>query len=84
MAVLSDNDRFALWADYMRDAAVGALAALTKAELRAAVDALDVFLNDNAATINNTIPQPARGALTSAQKALLLQYVVAKRYLSGA
>lgn len=84
MAVLADQDRFDLWADYMRDAAVDAMGAVTKADLRAAVNALDVFLNDNAAAINSAIPQPARAQLTSAQKALLLMYVVSKRYLKGA
>jgi hypothetical protein len=83
MAVLVDQDRFDVWADYMRDRAVGAMAALTKPELRAAVNAIDVWLNDNAATLNSAIPQPARGALTQAQKALLLNFVIAKRYVKG-
>ena len=63
----------------MRDR-LGTLAPLAKADLRAAVDAVDDFLDANAATINAAIPQPARGALTTKQKALLLMYVVAKRY----
>lgn len=84
MAVLPDADRAALWADFMRDrsAARDALG-LTKADLRAAVNALDDFLHNNAAAVNSAIPLPARTALTTAQKALLLQYVVSKRYLSG-
>ncbi len=84
MAVLSDNDRAALWAEYMSDARLGALGSVTKADLRAAVNAIDAFLNDNAAAINTAIPQPARAQLTSAQKALLLMFVIQRRYLTGA
>jgi hypothetical protein len=83
MAVLSDNDRAALWADFMRNFPAGESCGITKAELRAAVNGLDDYINTNAGAINSAIPQPARGALTTAQKARLLQYVVAKRYLSG-
>ncbi len=79
MAVLSESQRFEAWANLMRDR-LGTLAPLAKADLRAAVDAVDDFLDANAATINAAIPQPARGALTTKQKALLLMYVVAKRY----
>lgn len=85
MAVLSDGDRSATWAELMQEwsnarEAVG----ITKTDLRAAVDAIDTWLNDNAASANAAIPQPARGALTTAQKARLLMFVVRRRYLSGA
>ena len=83
MAVLSDPDRFDVWADYMRDARTGVHAALTKADIRAAVNALDDFFNTNAATINNALPATAKAQLTQTQKALLLMYVISKRYLSG-
>lgn len=80
MTVLSEQDRIAAWTEFMRDANTGTFGALSKADLRAAVNALDAFLDTNAATINAAIPQPARGALTTRQKALLLMYVVARRY----
>lgn len=84
MAVLADGDRAALWAEFMQLASNNRDALpLTKADLRAAVNGLDDFLNTNAAAINSAIPQPARAALSTAQKALLLQYVVARRYLAG-
>lgn len=83
MAVLSDTDRFSAWADFMR-ANMGMLGTLTKSELRAAVDGIDTWLNDNAASANQAIPQPARTALSTVQKAQLLTHVVHKRYLSGA
>lgn len=56
---------------------------ITKADLLAAVDALDDFMHTNAAAVNSAIPQPARSALTTAQKARLLAYVVLKRYATG-
>ena len=61
----------------------GDVIAVKKADLRAAIDALDAFMDANAATLNAAIPQPARGALTAGQKALLLSYVLAKRYIRG-
>lgn len=82
MAVLIDQDRFDVWADFMRQS-FGDIG-ITKTELRAAVNALDDFMNTNAATINNAIPLPARTSLTTAQKAALLNFVVAKRYIKGA
>lgn len=83
MAIMTDADRFACWRDYQRDERHGAFGALTKADLRAAVNALDQFLSDNAAAINTAIPQPARAQLTVPQKALLLQFVIQKRYLAS-
>ena len=81
MAVLSDADRGAVWADVMRQLSDARdPCAITKADLRAAVDALDTFLDTNAATINAAIPQPARSGLTTPQKARLLAYVALKRW----
>jgi hypothetical protein len=82
MAVLPDNERLALWAEFMRQN-TAPYGTMTKADLRAAVNALDDFLETNAAAINSTIPQPARGQMTTQQKALLLQFVVARRYLNS-
>lgn len=79
MAVLNDTDRAEIWADWMRENHLAVT--ITKAELRAAFDALDSWLDTNAATINAAIPQPARGALTAKQKARLLQSVIQRRYV---
>lgn len=77
MAVLSNAERAALWADVMRQ---GESFALTKADLRAAVDAVDAWADANASSFNSAIPQPARGALTTRQKALLLMFVIRRRW----
>ncbi len=85
MATLTDGARREVWAEAMRQLSNDREPiSITKADLRAAVDALDTFLNSNAAAINTAIPQPARGALTTAQKARLLMYVIRRRYMDGA
>ncbi len=79
MAPLDETARFRVWAQAMREAELGTLAGLTKADLRAAVDALDTWIEDNQAAINLAIPQPARGALTLVQKTLIFCWVAMRR-----
>lgn len=78
MAELTAAQRQEIWAEFMRQNTepVG----ITKAQLRAAFDALDAFLDANAAAINAAIPQPARGALSAGQKARILAFVAMKRW----
>ncbi len=88
MAILSDQDRFDVWASVMRleriEAAIGSIPGdLSKTDLRAAVNAVDQWVSDNASAFNLAIPLPARTSLTASQKAALLVYVVAKRYVKG-
>lgn len=87
MAYLSDNERAA--ADRKFQAFCGTLTtserifgALTKADIRAAFNALDAFFEDNKATINSAIPQPARAELTARQKARILVEIIERRYLA--
>lgn len=82
MAILSNSERRAIWAEWMRenDEDVD----ITKADLRAAFDTLDDWLNTNAATVNATIPQPARGSLSTRQKAWIFTKVIEKRFKVGA
>ena len=85
MAVLADADRFTCWAEFMRrvgrDTGVeGSLPAMTKVDIRAAVNAVDDWVNTNATAFNTAIPQPARAQLTTRQKALLLLFVVDRRF----
>lgn len=78
MASLSDSDRERVRKDFS-DYPDGPVP-LTKTEIRAAVDAIDVWVDQNTAVYNAAIPQPARGALTSKQKARLLLHVVRRRW----
>ena len=82
MAVLSDPNRVLVWTDWMRENAE--TVSITKADLRAAINAADDWANSNAAAYNTALPQPARGALTAAQKARILSYVIFKRWQLGA
>lgn len=79
MAALDETNRARVAAQSMRAAGLGALTGLTKADLRAAVDATDTWVDSNAAAYNTAIPQPARGALTTQQKTLLLCFVAMRR-----
>lgn len=79
MAALSPADRAAIWKAYMAEEH-GVHAPITKADIQAAANALDDFFDANATAINAAIPQPARGALTVAQKSRLVRYVIQKRY----
>lgn len=76
MAVLPELDRARALIGLMRD---GSFGAVTKADLRAAVDATDAWIDSNAASYNVSIPQPARNALTPAQKTLLFCFVAMRR-----
>lgn len=81
MAVLNETDRADVWRMYMKILSRESQTTnLTKQELRAAVDAIDTWVENNAASFNTAIPQPARGSLTARQKAQLLTYVVMRRF----
>lgn len=83
MAVLTAQQRIDCAADWQRNFAPGETIAVTKADLKAALDAIDNWVDANAASFNTSIPQPARANLTAAQKARLLLYVVRKRFEGG-
>jgi len=83
MGVLSENDRVQVWLQWMRENKDPITGAMTKAEFRAAVDAADTWVDDNAASYNSAIPQPARGAMSASQKAALLMYVLFRRWGAG-
>lgn len=81
MANLPDDERANVWADLMRRLSqAGESVALTKPQLRAAVDAADTWTDENAAAFNSSLPAAARNNLTAKQKAMLLAYVILKRY----
>ena len=81
MAALTNPQRRSIWAEFMRRASrerqdLG----LTKTQLRAAVDATDGWIDDNAASFNSALPAAARTALTAQQKALMFFAVASKRF----
>lgn len=86
MPALSDSDRALCYSDFVADvgSAREAFGTMTKAELRTALNDVDTWLVANAAAFNAAISQPARGAMTIAQKARLMMAVARYRYIKGA
>ncbi len=81
MAALSAAERRGIWANFIRQASADRQdLGLTKAQLRAAVDAADQWVEDNAGAYNSALPVAARTALTTAQKTRLLFFVASKRF----
>lgn len=81
MAVLPTIARVSVWQALMHDLSVALEdSGLTKAQLRAAVDAADDWVDANAAAYNAALPAAARTTLTGAQKARILAAVVSKRF----
>jgi len=77
VAIMSNEERRRCWAQLMR--ANTEPMGITKADLRAAVDATDQWIEDNSVAFNAALPQPARGALSATQKTLLFVYVAMRR-----
>lgn len=81
MTLLDETSRADLWAELMRDLSrERETIALTKPELRAAVDAVDQWIEDNQASFNAALPAAARAGLTTKQKVKLFFYVAQKRF----
>lgn len=55
------------------------IGAITKAELRAAIDATDDWIDANATSFNQALPENVRTQLTAVQKNWLFSYVLAMR-----
>jgi hypothetical protein len=80
MAVLPDVDRARIWRGWMRLlSARFEPVALSKDDLRAAVDATDVWIEDNQSAYNQALPQAGRDNLTAGQKTLLFCAVALAR-----
>lgn len=77
---LTTAQRDRAWREIIDLIAAAGPVTLTKPQLAAAAGGLDDYLDANAVQINNAIPQPARGALTTAQKARLLAAVTLIRF----
>ena len=81
MATLTDEDRIEVWARFQRENTEPL--GINKPDLRAAFNGADDYLHTNAAAMNTAIPQPARAALSTAQKAHIYQLVIELRYRRG-
>lgn len=79
MAVLDETNRWRVWAQSMRESVFGTLAGITKADLRAALNATDDWIDANQSSFNAALPLPFRTAATAQQKTLLFVWVAMRR-----
>lgn len=79
MAVLASADRKQASYDFVYIDVETSLA-ITKPEVRAAVDAVDQWIEDNKVSYNNALPTAAKNNLTAKQKSKLLRIVLRKRW----
>lgn len=77
MAVLTTQQRAAVHAFLC--ARFGYGGGLTKADVRAAVDATDAWIDTNAAAYVAALPEPGRSTLDATQKTILFCYVALRR-----
>lgn len=78
---LTADQTMALWANFMREFSQQRIPLnLTKTELKQAIEAVDAWIDANAASFNAALPAAARSALSAKQKAMLLFYVTMKRF----
>lgn len=77
---MTSPERAACTTAYMRELSrLASALGITKAQLRAAVDAADTWCDDNAASFNTALPTAARTTMNTTQKTLLLTYVLRRR-----
>ena len=80
MALLDQATRTTIWADFMRWLSDQLQSAgFSKADLQAAVDATDSWIDTNAASFNTALPVAFRTAATLTQKTVLFCFVAMKR-----
>ena len=77
MAALPEQDRERIWRWFMR--ANSEPCPFTKAQLRAAIDATDTWIDTNAAAFNSALPAPFRTGATQTQKTILFCWVAMRR-----
>ena len=84
MATLLDGDRGDVWAEIMQELSDKHFpAGFNKTDLRAAVDAADQWVSDNESSYNTSLPEPFKSTASAKGKALVLTYVLVKRYVRG-
>ena len=81
MSHLGETDRELAWASYMAVlSGRRAVMSITKNDLLSAVNSVDDWLESNALSFSDSLPEPAKSSLTDEQKNELLLFVVGKRH----
>lgn len=81
MALLTNTQRREIWMEYQEEISrLLETINISKSELKAAVDAIDQWIEDNSASFNQAIPLPARTELTARQKIRIFAAILKKRF----
>lgn len=81
MAQLDETARQQIWRGLMRYwSSLRETVGVSKADLKAAVDAADTWVDDNSASFNTALPTAFRTNATTTQKSILLVAVVLRRF----
>jgi len=85
MAELSTEDRQRIWRGLMRywSNARTTLADYSKADLQAAINATDIWIDDNQVAYNSSLPNPFKTQATDAEKSLMFCAVTMMRMSPG-
>lgn len=85
MALMTDNQRKAVWAGIMErlSSRHEALGTMTKADVRAAIDAADQWISDNQASFKTALPAAFAANATNAQKIELFMLIADGRHGAG-
>lgn len=82
MATLSPTIQAQIQSQFMHDTSIirQQVSGVLKADLLAAVQAIDTWIDTNAVAFNSALPVAARNNLTQAQKLRLFVYVAQERW----
>ena len=85
MAVLTDQQRIDVRRSFSQALSdIFEPLGLTKAEIKAAVNATDQWISDNKAAFNAALPEPAKSLLNASQKTRMFTLVAEKRFMEDA
>lgn len=82
--VLTNGQRRELWARFMSNLSaipesIGD-STINKHELRDVVDAIDNWIDDNAMSFNNALPEPGKSQMSQKQKYCLFKMILTLKY----
>ena len=81
MAVLNASQRLQAYVEWVRDICFRRSAVYgTKDQMRAVVDAVDTWVDDNQASYNSALPLPFRTSASAQEKSEVLMFVIRKRF----
>ena len=82
MALLTNIQRINLWARFMSNVSAReeTFGTLNKVDIRAVVDGMDQWVENNQSSFNQAIPLPGRTELTAKQKVEIFKMILDERF----